>query len=86
MYHDLSQNDYDGIPIADPVDYPRFEERPIIYGRDPVQLQPVNPSPLPKEIGSAISLLKDYMKEGDAAIEKHKPKVGVNAKEFKSRA
>ena len=62
--------DYD--PIVD-ADYPRYVERPIIYERKPVEI--FETSPPPKEIASAISLLKDYMIEGDAAIEKHKQKV-----------
>ena len=62
--------DYD--PIVD-TDYPRYVERPIIYERKPIEI--FETSPPPKEIASAISLLKDYMIEGDAAIEKHKQKV-----------
>ena len=55
-------------------DYPPvYAERPILYERRPVEI--VETSPPPKEIASAISLLKDYMIEGDAAIKKHKPKV-----------
>ena len=63
--------DYDTIVDND---YPRYGERPILYEpRKPVEM--FETSPPPKEIVSAISLLKDYMVEGDAAIKKHKPKV-----------
>merc|ERR1719510_1969017 len=60
--------------INSPLDDYAFE-RPRMYDRrPPVPLEPVSTSPLPNEIVSAVSLLKDYMKEGDAAIEKHKSK------------
>ena len=66
--------DYDTIVDND---YPSiYAERPILIPRKPVEI--FETSPPPKEIASAISLLKDYMIEGDAAIQKHKPKVVKN--------
>merc|ERR1711902_139845 len=63
--------DYDTIVDND---YPSiYADRPILIPRKPVEI--FETSPPPKEIASAISLLKDYMIEGDAAIQKHKPKV-----------
>ena len=71
----INPNYDDPVMINSPLDDYAFE-RPRMYDRrPPVPLEPVSTSPLPNEIVSAVSLLKDYMKEGDAAIEKHKSKV-----------
>ena len=55
-------------------DLPIFDERPDIYerGHQAIQRLPLNTSPPPKEIVSAISLIKDYMVEGSAALGKNK--------------
>ena len=67
--------DYDTIVDND---YPAiYADRPILIPRKPVEIYET--SPPPKEIASAISLLKDYMIEGDAAIQKHKAKVVENS-------
>ena len=72
----INPNYDDPVMINSPLDDYAFE-RPRMYERPrpPIPLEPVSTSPLPNEIVSAVSLLKDYMKEGDAAIEKHKSKV-----------
>ena len=74
----INPNYDDPVMINSPLDDYAFE-RPRMYDRrPPVPLEPVSTSPLPNEIVSAVSLLKDYMKEGDAAIEKHKSKVRLD--------
>lgn len=66
--------EYDGRSI-DNIEYPNYGERSSIYVQEPARIIPINTSPPPKEVQSAISLLKDYWIGGDDALKKHKTTV-----------
>ena len=70
--------DYDGRSIND-LEYPNYGERSSIYVQEPARIIPINTSPPPKEVQSALNVLKDYWIGGEDALKKHKSTVNMSS-------
>ena len=62
--------EYEGRSIND-LEYPNYGERSSIYVQEPARIIPINTSPPPKEVQSAMNVLKDYWIGGNDAFKKH---------------